>query len=224
MKTICNLFLILFLALGIQTQAQTVIPIENAPYLGANYTNGGTLVLTATITNGATIFSWSNSPIGAVNYTSIGREYYGTADTVGVCPGTIFNGIPLSQVPCGPYVCATAWDVPVHFNNKTCQPVSSMTIKWNDYQLAQNNSTETCIDFESYAGSNGALVTDGQSHKYYLELFSLTNMKKVKVVFDYALPVLPHACPGQVVPEAPASITSPSAPTKGGQGNKPPKK
>lgn len=224
MKTILKLFLIAFLALSIQSQAQTVIPTQNAQYLPPSYADASKLILTATNSaDGSTNFSWTNSPIGAVNYTSIGREYIGAMDTVGACPNTTFNGIPNSSVACGAFRCATAWDVPVHFNNKTCAPVSSMTIKWNDYQIAANNSPEGCIDFESYAGSNGALVTDGISHLYYLECFSLANMQRFKVVFNYALPVLPHACPGQVIPEAPASITSPSSPQKG-QGNKPPKK
>lgn len=211
------------LALSFAAMSQTVIPVQNAQYLPPSYADASKLTLTATNNaEGSTTFSWSGSPIGAVNYTSIGREYIGAMDTVGSCPGTIFNGIPNSSVACGAFRCPTAWDVPVHFYNNTCAPVASMTIKWNDYQLATNNSPEGCITFESYAGSNGALVTDGITHLYYLECFSLANMQRFKVAFNYTLPVLPHACPGQVIPEAPASITSPSTPQKGS--GKPPKK
>lgn len=215
-----NLILLALLALAIQTQAQTVIPISNAPYLPSSYLDGSKIVLTARDSADYTIFLWT-LPTGhpATNFATLGREYYGDADTVGACHGTTFDGIPNSKISDGLYfIKYTAWDVPVHFHNSTAYIVSTMRVKWNDY--------EPCIGCtESYAGRNGAVVTDGQVHKYYLEFVSLANTTypRTKIVFDYVVPFLLHSCPGDTMPQAPASITSPSIPAKttGKPGGKP---
>lgn len=223
MKTIFRLAMIMLLAFATSMNAQTVIPVEKAPYQNNTAIDGSGIVLTATNNpDNSTTFSWTypaNFKVGPANYATILREYIGAADTVGACPGTNWQGIPGSLTLETHPQMYTAWDVPVHFNNNTCAPVWSMKIKWNDYVLATNNSPEGCVTFESYAGGSGALVTNGMSLRYKLSLFSIATFNRVDVIFWYTLPMLPNACPGSVVPEAPASITSPSAPAKPGKGN-----
>lgn len=204
-------------------QAQTVIPVVNAKYNPGNFTDGSAIVLTVTHNaDFSTTFNIGNSPIGPLNNIILYRHYPTAADTVGACPGAKFSGLPLSQVPCGAWVCATAWDVSLWGASNSCESMTSATIKWNDYELAVNNSPAGCVRYMGYAANGGALVTDGVPHLYSLFGFSTANMKQFKVSFEMTLPLLPSNCPGQVIVQAPASVTSPAAPAK--TTGKPPKK
>lgn len=197
-----NLIFILFLALGIQTQAQTIIPVQNAPFCPATHLDGSKIVLTAVELGNATVFTWTSPfPAGTPTwYAGIGLEFLGSKS--GTCP-YVYNDVPLSDNMTTAAYDPSCWDVPIWYKNTPTPAVTYMTIPWNAYPAP----TSDCHD--CYAQAGGAIISDALSHHYYLDLFTMvgSTMYKCKVVFDYTAPFIEHApCgPTAVAEAAPAA-------------------
>jgi len=227
-----HLLIALFLALGIQTQAQTNLTLKNTPYMPAGYFDASAkMTLTAAEVGSSTFFSWT-SPFPATTtypqgmptwYAGFGLYYGSKSDTaVAVCRDYInwsTGGIAASWVDGQGY---TAWTIPVWYkNNYTGAPnIVNMSVPWNDHSAPVSGANE------GNSQSGATIVTDGQLHWYYMDLFTMIGNIQYHciVLFQYAAPAITFQCQsaGTGTATAPAPSLPPSSPAK--TTGKPPKK